>query len=198
MSVIEATELIPGEVYVTRGGTVIMKGDSEGKKLPWGYERVRFMKLTETHIIVETPWETECELPLDYPLSSTSEAILRSEFPIRGVHELPAEVIPFEEALKLGISKELSAEELQEVLSEQAGGQSTKRPSEVARNEFTEKFIKYFEEEHTFTEGAKHFGTVYQRIRYTLNKLKLHGYGLQRFQVETTKGKPAKVKLVRI
>ncbi len=196
MSEMTADTLVPGEVYVTRGGTVNMKGDPDKKLVPWGYERVRFMKLTKTHIIVETPWGTECELPSDYPLCTTSETLLRSEFPVCGVHE-NREVIPFDKALKAGVSKELSIEEIQ-ALSEDQDGTTPVRATVVARNEFTEKFIKYFETPQTIAKAAKYFGVKYQKIRYTLNKLKVNGYGLQRFQIVTTKDKPSKTQIVRI
>lgn len=197
---IDSIDLVPGEIYVTCGGLVTLKNDSTKQKYPWGYDRVRFMRLTKSHVIVETPWGSECELPLDYKLSSTHEGMIRSEFELSGVHET-CEKILFSTALKKGIAKELSAKELQELINiETAETQntSTTRPSEVARNEFTEKIIKYFEEPRTNPEAAKHFGVAYQKIRYTLKKLKAHGHGLQRFKIETTNDKINKTKLVRI
>ena len=197
MPEIAADELVPGEVYVTRGGTIVMKGDPNKKRIPWGYERVRFMRLTKKNIVVETPWGTECELPLDYPLCTTSETHLRSEFPVSGVHE-DREVLPFDKALKEGISKELSSKELQKLAEAQEGEVSPKRATVVARNEFTEKFIKYFEKPQTLSGASKHFGVAYQKIRYHLNKVRVHGYGLQRFQIVTTKDKPTKTQIVRL
>lgn len=198
-------ELMSGQIYVTQGGTVVMLAEVEkvipGKgvvlkegsetEVPWGYDRVRFVKVTDTHIIVETPWGTECELPLDYPLVCTTEKVMRCEFPVRGPHK-SRKIIPFEEALKMGICKEVNI--VQEVPVENSKDAEPVKPKvkaarakETSKNDLKKALIEYFSEEHTLTEAAKHFKIEYQKIRYNLQDIKNKGFELQRFELKSGK-----------
>ena len=59
-----------GGVYVTRGGVTT---DEHGTQHVWGFARVRILECGEKYVKVATPWDTKCELPLDYSLYTTTE-----------------------------------------------------------------------------------------------------------------------------
>jgi len=182
MAKIKSDELIVGKIYVTKGGLLTF---ITGEQVPWGYDRVKFIKYTENGLLVHTPWGSECALVADYPLFETKETMVRSEFPLRGVHKT-REVIPFDKALELKICKELSKKELRKLSKEAEiaqSSQSSVKVGEIAHGDFMQEFIKYFSDYKTFAEAAKHFKTSYQKIRYTLKKIKNKGYQAKRFTV---------------
>ena len=195
MTVVKAEDLIPGKVYVSDGGLLQLKPEGS-KKVGWGYERVEFIKIHENYIIVATPWDTECWIQLKYGLSATKETTIRSIFPLRGMH-ISREVIPFDTALELGLTKEITAGELRKERKEGDTSGDTKR-STVGRDQFIDNLIVFFSEFKSYAEAAKHFNIVYQKIRYTIEGIKKRGHNLQRFTCETEKKGVTKVKLTRV
>lgn len=196
MAKVKLNELIVGNIYVTKGGLLTF---ATGEQFPWGYDRVKFIKYTEQGILVHTPWGSECALAPDYPLFETKETLIRSEFPLRGVHET-RETIPFDKALELKICKELSKKEVRKQLHNANTSISTNtvqnkqtpsksKTGEVATDIFTQDFIKYFEDYKTLAEAAKHFKISYQKVRYTLKKIKNKGYQTNRFSIVKMKQK---------
>ena len=185
MSEIKLEELVPSRIYVTHGGQVtVHHTDKETKQLTWGYDRVRFIKLEDDYIIVETPWNTNCSLLKTYLLQSTSETVMRCEFPMRGVH-ISREIISFDNALEMGLCKEVTASELKVAADPTTITQH--RSGAISKNLFTESLIEYFSEAKTVSSAAERFGVKYQKIRYTIKNLKDKGYGVQRFTVVISK-----------
>jgi len=196
-------ELIPGQVYVTQGGTLTLKGEKDPEVIPWGYDRVRFIKVVGNHIIVETAWNSECELPLDYALEPTIEEHVRSEFPLRGIH-VDRTVIPFEEALAKGICKEITGKVEQKVqddtvpVSTQSLKIKKSRTIGIVRNDLYDKIIEFFSEFHSIAEAVTSFDIIYQKVRHTLENINKRGHAGQRFNLEKDdSGKAIKFKLTK-
>ena len=197
MPIVKVEDLVQGKVYVVRGGTVILKGGSVEKAVPWGYDRIKFLRTTDTHIIVATCWGSEVPLALDYPLHSTSETMMRTEFKLRGVH-ISRKKIPFDEALKLGICKELDEETLRVQMATETPDIKAVTQSKVTRSMFTDDLIKYFTEFNSVPAAADHFGVKYQKIRYTLDGIKKKGYNNQRYILEKKVDGITQVKLTKV
>jgi len=136
-----------GKVYVTIGGTVNQNGTIVG----WGYDRVKLLCINNNSLIVKTPWETECTVPIDYDLFETPEDDVFWEFKL--VHSFIDKVcIPFNEAIKKGIC--------------------TLR----TKITFNDQIAGYFATPQKINEAAKHFSVSYQKIRYTITSLINNGY----------------------
>ncbi len=171
------SKLKVGNVYVSRGGLIKLPGRAD--PVPWGYDRVKLLEITTDHIVIQTPWKTMCIVPLDYPLVETIETVVRSEFRLENNY-ISCEIIPFDEAIKRGICKELTENELpSKVMS---------KPKNTAQDtELTEAVIDYFATSNTVKDAAGHFGVKYQKIRYILKQIGEKGYGAQRFQIKMSK-----------
>lgn len=200
MIISNVKDLIPGKIYVTQGGVLTKNEDTKGTEYPWGYDRVKFLrfgsvgKSKDLRIFIKTPWGTKCDLPLNYPLSTTSETVLRSEFPLMGMHKTRV-VIPFEEALKREICKELNATEIR-ATKEKDSTEIALSQGTIERTEFMCKVIDFFAEPHTMAEAAKHFNVKYQQIRYTVNNLNKKGFEHQRFGLK--KGDNSTIQLIKV
>jgi len=190
MPIVTHTDLKIGHIYVVQGGLVtIQVTESTTQTLGWGYDRVKFAKIENNYIVVDTPWGSKCLLPLDYPLYSTIERHMRSEFPIRGAHK-SRKVIPFDEALKLNICKELDNTKIKTLPNNVTSKIIGKRPhGQESTNVFIEELIKYFKTAQTLSSAATHFNVKYQKIRYLIKNIKDRGYNSQRFNVVNTKEK---------
>jgi len=178
-----------GKIYVTNGGLVTLSDQKD--PVPWGYDRVRLIKITKEHFIVETPWASTVALPLNYSLAPTNETVIRSEFCLENNY-ISCETIPFAVALKRGICKELTAEEVANLKSPKTvSGKSSK-------SGITEAVIVYLETPKTIRDTAIHFGVTYQKIRYILKRLVSKGYGFHKYQIKKVKlGNKDAVQLVK-
>ena len=139
-----------GQVYVTRGGIIVI--DKLGKTVGWGYDRVRVIKKSDTKLIVETPWGTLCILKDDYPLSSTKEVEPRIEFKLITTY-ISKQKISFDDAVAQGICVENIPLE------------------DLAAEKFLKDLIEYFATPQSISSAAQKFGETYQKIRYSIDKI---------------------------
>lgn len=161
-----------GQVYVTRGGIAVL--NASGKTAYWGFDRVKVVKKNKTAIVVETPWGTLCNLPVNYPLYFTKEKTPRIEFKLITTY-LTKQEFEFDEAVAAGICVEHIS------------------PADLKIEKILEDLIKYFNTPQTISSAAKKFGKTYQKIRYLISKIeKINKYTVKR--TETSKGKIIQIK----
>lgn len=149
-----------GQVYVTRGGTIVV--NKSGKTVGWGYDRVRVIRKNATKLIVETPWGTSCILTRDYPLYTTKEVAPRIEFKLITTY-ISKQEISFDDAIAQGICVEnISSENL-------------------TIEKFLVDLIEYFATPQSISSAAQKFGKTYQKIRYSIDKIENIGrYNVKR------------------
>jgi len=190
MAIVKYDDLIIGCVYVTRGGTAILYDDSE---VIWGFDRVKVIKkfnsiVGNRRVRVQTSWGTELDCPEDYPFETTTEQYIKSEFKLIGPYK-SKKVIPFSEAVKKGICKEedilLKKEDVIENPEKVKSSKSCKSATETS--DFKQKIVDYFSKPRKMTDAVKHFGTQYQKIRYTIMNIKKDGFNLDRFDLKQSK-----------
>ena len=150
MPEIKFTDIKIGQVYVTRGGIIVI--DKSGKTIGWGYDRVRVIKKSGTKLIVETPWGTSCILKDDYPLSLTREVEPRIEFRLITTY-ISKQEISFDDAVAQGICVENIPLE------------------DLAAEKFLKDLIEYFATPQSIAAAAQKFGETYQKIRYSIDKI---------------------------
>jgi len=156
MPVVNFTNIKVGQVYVTRGGTVVI--DKSGKTVGWGYDRIRVIKKSSSKLLIETPWGTSCVVKSTYPLSATREVALQTGFKLITTY-LSKQEIPFDDAVAQGICVE-----------------------SIPRNDLEiEKFlvdlIDYFSTPQSIPSAVQKFGKTYQKIRYSIGKIEnIPGY----------------------
>jgi hypothetical protein len=202
MSIVKYEDLVIGQIYVTRGGTVTLP---DGTLAGWGFERVKVIKKFNAlsgvpKVLVLTPWGTEVDFSSDYPLEDTTEQYMRSEFKLTFGHS-NKKFMTFAEAIKTGIcvQQDIMPDSSSEVVSKNSkssketkvekAAKAPKAPkaskgSETEIAEFTQKIIDYFSvKPRKMTEAAKDLGIQYQKIRYTIMNVKQHGFNLDRFNL---------------
>ena len=192
MDLIEKDDLILGTIYITAGGLATVL-DTKGVKIktPWGFDRVKYIKTTDYSIIVETPWGTECVLPLDYKFYTTSETKIRSEFPLCGPY-FEKTRMTFKEAIEQGYCKEIikTKKPKNVKISDSVPPpiiSTSARMSTTVNNDLCEKIIKYFEEPRVMIDAAKELGLVYQTLRYRLINFNKKGHNLVRYNLIQSK-----------
>ena len=157
MAKVKFTDIVVGQVYVTRGGIAVI--NKSGKTVNWGYDRVLVTGKNDTKLVVQTPWGTSCILKNNYPLFATHETEVRYEFKLVTTY-ISKQEIPFDVALHRGICTEIVS------------------PKKIEINDpFLRKLIKYFATPQLIGSAAKKFGESYQKIRYLIGKVeKIEGY----------------------
>lgn len=158
MSVVKFENIEVGQVYVTRGGIVII--DNSGKTMGWGYDRVKVIKKSATKMIVQTPWGTECVLSSGYPLSKTKETEIHYEFKLITTY-ISKQEMPFDEAVKRGICIEEGDQPYTKVYS---GGATY-------TDKFWRELVKYFSTPRLITDASKKFEKSYQKIKYMVDRI---------------------------
>lgn len=167
MSEVKFIDIKVGQVYVTRGGLAVV--DKAGKTIGWGYDRVRVLKKYGTELIAETPWGTLCILKKNYPLSLTKEVEPRTEFKLITTY-ISKQEIPFDDAIARGICIE------------------NVPPEDLAAEKFLEDLIEYFSTPQSISSAAQKFGKIYQKIRYSIDKIESIGkYKVYRKKMSTCK-----------
>lgn len=154
MTKVKFTDIKVGQVYITRGGTVIL--DESGKVSGWGYDRVRVIRKNRMKLVIETSWNTTCILEKDYPLSFTREVKPRAEFKLITAY-ISKQEIPFDDALAQGICTE------------------DVPLDDPAFTKFSGELIKYFSIPQSISSASKHFGVTYHKIRYSIDKIESIG-----------------------
>ena len=150
MPEVKFSDIQVGQVYVTKGGEVVL--DASGKTAGWGYDRVRVINKNSRKLVIETSWGTSCVLPADYVLSSTYETVPRTEFKLVAKYVSKRE-ISFDDSLAMGHcaenipASEVTADSLQDVL------------------------VTYFSTPQSIASAAKKFGESYHRMRYLIDKM---------------------------
>lgn len=167
MPEVKFTDVKIGQVYVTHGGTVVV--DKSGKTMGWGYDRVKVIRKNSTKLVVETPWGTSCILTNTYPLYLTREVEPRIEFKLITTY-ISKQEISFDGALERGICVEIIP------------------PDELAAEQFLIDLIEYFGTPQSISAAAQKFGATYQKIRYSVDKIKNIG-NHEVIRTDTDKGK---------
>ena len=167
MPEVKFTDIKIGQVYVARGGVIVI--DKSGTTVGWGYDRVRVIEKNGTKLIIETPWGTSCILKDDYPLSLTREVAPRIEFKLITTY-ISKQEIPFDDAVAQGICIENIP------------------PEDLATEKFLKDLIEYFTTPQSISTAAQKFGETYQKIRYSVDKIENIGrYKVNR--IDGSKGK---------
>jgi hypothetical protein len=161
---IDYRNLEPDKVYVTVGGTAVNK---HGEIVGWGYDRVKFLRISDNSIVVQTPWSAECTVPLDYPLSETPEEEVFCEFQLI-INFTNKIEIPFNEALSCGICKLYNKE----------------TNDAFPYNKFYSNLVRYFTIPQTIADAARHFNVPYQRIRHTITSIGNQGYEIIESEID--------------
>jgi len=142
MSIVNFIDIKVGQIYVTRGGTVVI--DKFGKTVGWGYDRVRIIKKSSTKLLIETPWGTSCIVRSNYPLSKTRETALQIEFKLITTY-LSKQEIPFDTAVAQGICTENIP------------------LKDLAVEKFLIDLVNYFVVPQSISSAAQKFGETYQK-----------------------------------
>lgn len=158
-----------GKVYVTGGGTLIHRE----KLCVWGFERVKVKKKTEKRVIVQTPWKTECELPLNEELYTTLETQIKEPHPIYAKTQRSSmKKLTFQEAIDEGHEKMSDSKRTGQVVKEK---KATKQLTEMEQ-----KIISLLSVEggSTIVNVGNTLGIKAQIVRNRLKKICDRGYKL--------------------
>lgn len=160
-----AKDTTVGEVYVTQGGVTYTKN---GKRLSWGFDRVKIVCIEPTFVKVITPWQTEVDLPTNYQMYTTNEKNVKMRFitHLTSRDRTKTKLLTFAEALELGL-EQLGDEKPQK-----------KRGTKAARLEPIVIRRLSAPEGVSFSELAAECGERSQFVRYIANQLEKKGYKL--------------------